>query len=88
MFWCQEWALLSFLFLNIRFFEVPVDCLLGDVIRAGNLKLLGSYLWIYRDRTSYKADISFSKEGGCPVTFRGDARNLMRRVRDDTAAGL
>jgi hypothetical protein len=75
-------------FLNTRFFEDRVDCILGDVIRARNLKLLGSYLRIYRDRTSYKTDISLSKEGGCPVAFGGDARNLIRRVRDDTAAGL
>ena len=75
-------------FLNTRFFEVPVDCFLGDVIRARNLKLLGSYLRIYRDRTAYKADISFSKEGGCPVAFRGNARNLIRGVCDDTPAGL
>ena len=80
--------MLSLPFLNTRFFEVPVDCLLRDVIRAGNLKLLSSYLRIYRDRSSYKADISFNKEGRCPVTFRGDARNLIRRVRDDIAAGL
>jgi hypothetical protein len=88
MFWCQEWALLGSPFLNTRFFEVPVNCLLGDVIRARNLKLLGSYLRIYRNRTSYKADISLSKEDGCPVAFGGDARNLMRGVRDDTPASL
>ncbi len=88
MFWYQEGALFSPPFLNARFFEVPVNCLLGDMIRARNLKLLGSYLRIYRDRTSYKADISFRKEGGCPVAFGGDARNLMRRVRNDIPAGL
>jgi hypothetical protein len=88
MFWCQEWALLGSLFLNTRFFKVPVNYFLGDVIRVRNFKLLDSYLWIYRDRTSYKADISLSKEDGYPVAFRGDARNLMRGVRDDTPASL
>jgi len=80
--------LLSSLFLNTRFFEVPVNCLLRDVIYARNLKLLGSYLRIYRDRMSYKADIFFNKEDGYPVTFKGDARNLMRGVRDDIPASL
>ena len=82
----QKWPLLCSPFLYARFLEVPVNRLLGDVIHAGNLKLLGSYLRIYRNRTSYKSYISFSKEGGCPVTFGGNARNLVRRVIVDSSA--
>jgi hypothetical protein len=58
------------------------------VIRARNLKLLSNYFQIYRDHIAYKADISFNKEGGCLVTFKGNVRNLMRGVYDDILASL
>ena len=77
---CQEWPLLCPLLLYARFLEVPVNRLLGGVRRAGKEKLLGSYLRIYNNRASYKSVISNCKDGGGTIAFRGDARNLVRRV--------
>jgi hypothetical protein len=84
----QKWPLLCPLFLYTRFLKVPVNRLLRDVIRARNLKLLGNYLWIYRNRASYKSNIARSKEGRCPRTRKSNIRNLVRSVFDDTSAGL
>ena len=76
----KKWSLLRSLLLCTRFLKVPVDRLLRGVRRAGNKRLLGSNLRIYHDRTSYKAVVPRSKDGGCNRVRRSDARDLVGRV--------
>ena len=64
MFCGEKWPLLGPLLLNARFLEVLVNRLLERVRRAGFEKLLGSYLRIDHNRTSYKLVIANCKDGG------------------------
>jgi hypothetical protein len=86
MFYCEKWPLLRPPLLYARFLKVAVNRLLGRVRRAGNEKLLGSNLWIYHDRASYKSVVPRSKDGGCTSARRSDAGDLVRRVFVDLPA--
>jgi hypothetical protein len=73
MLYSEKWPLPRPLLLYARFLKVPVNGLLRRVWRAGNEKLLGSNLWIYHNRASYKAVVPRSKDRGCTKASRCNA---------------